>query len=646
MWNSPDDKQNSAASWSWLLATPHDELGKYSRPRWVRDAYDWRRERCAGCAPTGLFSFPRFAVPVLTVDTEGNGLLCLIHADPEAGNRDDMRAGALEEAAIRLFNAADERLAHYWSDPAMRNCPIRLTGDSHSLPAFMHFSFRILGLEWPDTICATGGWDGEQFTPVKAETLPGKVRCAREWGFRTIIVVEGQESVPMDAGLTVSSVPPSPLRALIAVLEIVFADGDDGLAPRSRVDQALVAALRLLDAATVRANPNTVDFDAGLTIAQRFSALDYPNTAFLAHDIRARAFLRKGATREAEREYALSRQCLAAPRGPLDDDLGMYIEYEVHAHAAVIAVDQGRWDDDEAEHRRLDFLIASLETPPGATLIRNMEMALRLRSMRSMRLRFLGRLLGDEALLLRSLADLQRYEGDAQELAAFAVEKRHDRNCGDRRRHNYIIDTLTDLNALDPAAFARVRSAGEHLWPSLMSSPREHFPLRHYTQGEGGSEELLLARHELKPRPTAYDYSYWLKWKALYDFGGVTADDVLFCLETAAESLRNDKHGLLRYPLTLIPENILRFHLGDETCRTAAIALLERAEYFMTDPDMSILAILALRAGELIAHEPAFFHDRRGVDETGTSMRLSRLRLDILAQAEKTGRPLVELTPY
>lgn len=591
----------SYPDWGWLLAQDPASLARESsREEWVARAHAWLRARLAPGTESGPpprtnpagFSFPDDSFPVLAADREA-GILALARvAFMPAGERDDLSRDAAGReaggAAARLLRPGGALAPRFfWTEPegTPRAGVPRFDGDSVALSCFVLAAAVLLGLKTGDDLCATGGWlarDG-RFSPVARETLAAKLRVASAWGFRRLMVVEGQEGLD---GLwppeRVVAVPAHPASALPVVAGALLAAGG---AEEWRVDEILADVLMVFDRESVNSDPRDADLDA--TLAHTGAILemaeeegrDLPLTRFLARDIRARALLHAGRSAAARGESAAARRRLPEPPWP-DGRLGLYLAYEIHAHNSMLALDMGSWEDDRPEHAGLDEAIRAVAA--GMFTRDRMLVATYLLRTRGLRRMFRGRLEGDRALLAAAIADFEAHAEHGMRLAEYAVAALGLGNHGERRRHNYLVEALWDLRALDGATFGGYAELARRLWPAEVEDPRDGMPRRWLARGEN-------------PAPTPFDLAAWLKWRAL---AGLDAkpDVVAAVLEASA---RFDAGGRLPYPWTKVAETALQCG-GGGVNRAKAQSLLERAVFFDPENRNGVFSLLAVRAAALL----------------------------------------------
>jgi len=97
--------------------------------------------------------------------------------------------------------------------------PDKASGDSVGLSSVVAAIAIHLGQSVPDDWAATGTWDTDEglLKPVSPDTLYLKVQLALDWGYRKLLVVEGQKGLPQELDVEFQSVP----RYIVAAVECV-----------------------------------------------------------------------------------------------------------------------------------------------------------------------------------------------------------------------------------------------------------------------------------------------------------------------------------------------------------------------------------------------------------------------------------------
>jgi hypothetical protein len=438
-------------------------------------------------------------------------------------------------------------------------------GASIGLSAVIAALVNLLSLTPREDFAATGCFDAKQeLTPVEPTTLPVKVETAKQWAYRRLLVVEGQAGVPPRCGLEIVKIPRNLIYALFAILREVT------VSPNGF---ALARVLAVFDQAAVRADPRDQDLARTLRITQDFVNPATPELArHVAHDIRSRALLHAGRTNEADEEKkkadALRPEPLEFPSGWLGD----YLKWHQVAHHAVLALDQGRWEDAEPEHQILDRTLERLLGAISDQQAGREELlaALFLGNTRARRLDFLGRWHRDSDLLCRAWDDVTRFRPLWP--ALFDYCRQIGLRDGDlHRQHNCCLDVLASY------------------WHLKGHLPDSWFKIGHTFWPEASSVEV----EQLGP----FDLPNLLRWKVIS--GQEVGVDLVDRVLKAARRMFDRAHG--RYPTFLAFEAVLRYGVGsEEQQRQAADALARSCLFASAFSPASILTLLALRAERLL----------------------------------------------
>lgn len=374
---------------------------------WLASIALWLRGRgIAGDGPVpcrevrAVEGFPAGSMPILTV-RNGIGELALARVGGRGGPLSEafepIDAGDPEfnRATTDAVNAVRTTARQYL--PEMRRPQVgfesatqaRLAGPSAALPTAILVWSELLGLRLPDDLVATGGFDAGRFTPVHPETLPEKFAVARAWGYRRIMLVEGQE-VP-DAcrdpsrSLEIHTVPTDPRRLLAFLLPVI----ESCVRADRTATRAAILALLAFDLAT--------DDRAGLAaiepvVAPFLGEGTPPNLRLLALDLRSRHLLHAGRTDESRRHHEQAERLVGKDDRP-EGVLGDMFAYERLAHGQILAIDRGEFGDATPAALALDAAIGELEGKWRTRHERFMRVVLR--HTRSWRRNFAGRLARD-----------------------------------------------------------------------------------------------------------------------------------------------------------------------------------------------------------------------------------------------------------
>ncbi|MDR1493282.1 MAG: hypothetical protein LBT05_11250 [Planctomycetaceae bacterium] len=292
---------------------------------------------------------------------------------------------------------------------------------------------RTLEITWKDTIISTGCYDkiNQLLLPVDANTLPAKLECAKRFGYKKIILVEGQQDIPTDCPLETVLVNPDPNIAVFQLINPKLT----GAIPKDRhVARLLYSADRLGKLKNE-------------TIIKTFLESDSKLVKSIASDILSRNALHRGETAEAAK-YHKQVETLLWDKIP-NGYLGHYLRYERIAATAILKIDLGIWNDEDETHTALDNRLAHLENAiNGGFADRNDYFAaLTLANTRVLRKRFQSRLTARcdeqfEQLLQSAWHDLIFLFDNWDAIYKFA--ERIDKKSTLRRQRNYCIECLTD----------------------------------------------------------------------------------------------------------------------------------------------------------------------------------------------------------
>ena len=306
----------------------------------------------------------------------------------------------------------------------------------------------------------------------------------------------------------------------------------------------------------------------------------------MVHDLRSRSLLHAGRSEAAalEREQSRKFQPAILPEGWF----GEYLQYEQSAHHGILALDLGRWGDDDPDHQRIDAEIEQLE-PLDRPRIENVSALLKLRNVRARRWDFLGRLEEDRKLLHRAVDEYLKEEKFWPQI--FEREKKLGLQTANlQRQQNQVMDPLLAIYELDGALPEMAMELD--LWPDQVSV-------------EDG----------IPSNP--FERAYALRWWAARGVG--PSDEVLMAF---LEEVGNEDG---RYPATLTPEAILRSRIGGRDVRKKAAQMLESSP-LVKNPEDPIEALLGLRIQYLCQLEGVLAPIQYSGDWGGLSSIVSRLK--------------------
>lgn len=569
----------SVTDWAWFGRQRLEDVARWgtqsSEPAtWLKEAYAWVYSRLEAdqrsllpapiAAPRGP---SRGMIPVLGACPAGAGCLGFVSVrfEPTACTRPTEDSQRVAHEVATAVADAFRRLDHDLGQPYIELFLGVAGGPSIGLSAVIAALVNLLSLTPREDFAATGCFDAKQeLTPVEPTTLPVKVETAKQWAYRRLLVVEGQTGIPSNCNLEIVEIPRNLIYALSAILHEVT-DSPTGL--------AVARVLAVFDQAAVRADPRDQDLARTLRITQDFVNPATPELArHVAHDIRSRALLHAGRTNEADEEKkkadALRPEPLEFPSGWLGD----YLKWHQVAHHAVLALDQGRWEDAEPEHQILDRTLERLLGAISDQQAGREELlaALFLSNTRARRLDFLGRWHRDSDLLCRAWDDVTRFRPLWP--ALFDYCRQIGLRDGDlHRQHNCCLDVLASY------------------WHLKGHLPDSWFKIGHTFWPEASSVEV----EQLGP----FDLPNLLRWKVIS--GQEVGVDLVDRVLKAARRMFDRAHG--RYPTFLAFEAVLRYGVGsEEQQREAADALARSCLFASAFSPASILTLLALRAERLL----------------------------------------------
>jgi len=569
----------SVTDWAWLGRQRIDDIARLATQKsqpayWLKEAYAWLYSRFdAGrqkTLPRPIASAkgpPNGFIPVLGACHDDSGVLGFVSVEfpPSRCSEpvEDYQRAACDaaEAIACIFRKLDYELGFPHVELHLQNAG----GSSVALSAAIAALINLLSLTLREDVAATGCFDNKnRFAPVDSSTLKNKIKIAEQWAYQRVLVVEGQKGIPNGCGLEIVEVP----RNLVEALFVIARE-----AAVSPADPAIARLLAVFDQAAVRADPRDQDLERTLQITADFVQPTTPELArHVAHDIRSRALLHAGLTNDAANEKKKADDVRPGPFEFPSGWLGNYLKWHQVAHHAVLALDQGRWEDTESEHRLLDRTLERLLGAISDQQAGREELlaALFLSNTRARRLDFLGRWHRDCSVLCRAWDDVTRFRPHWP--ALFDYCRQIGLRDGDlHRQHNCCLEVLASywhLKGHLPDSWSKI---GYTFWP------------------EASSVEV----EQLGP----FDLPNLLRWKVIS--GQEVGVDLVDRILKAARRMFQQAGG--SYPMFLAFEAVLRYGAGDEHQRREAAEALAQSVLFSPElPPTSILTLLALRAERLL----------------------------------------------
>ncbi|MDR1384423.1 MAG: hypothetical protein LBJ67_11375 [Planctomycetaceae bacterium] len=424
-------------------------------------------------------------------------------------------------------------------------------GTSLSLPAMFAALGRILGITWNDTLISTGCLENGKLKPVETDTLQLKVETAQRFGYKTLVLVEGQTGIPRHCPLTIKYVSTNPNEAIFNLIKLGKVKRDRNLA-------------RFLFGYDQKQGRNIKP-----KLVQTFVKHSSPLVRYVANDILFRNALHHGETEKAKgyRDAAETLEWNEIPNGYL----GHYLRFENIAASAVLEIDLGNWDDNYPIHQQLDRRLEHLQNAIGDSANKNFAdrndylAALILENTKALRKRFQFRLMQNRKLLNEAWDSLTFLYKDWKEIFKYA-ERLQQKETTLRRQRNYCIEVLTDYfctnNLLPPN------------WKCI---------------GESWNHGKKFQREDI------FDDIAFL------NYGHITAkqwseNQIQQLIERTDERFA-EWQG---HPNYILYENILRFRIGSEEQRKHCLSQLEKAYPSLTKDNRSILSLLALRTRQIL----------------------------------------------
>jgi hypothetical protein len=605
--------------WRWLGARTVEQIAELAahrnNPKWVKQAYSWLFHRCGTRqqdklprpqdAPVGP---PVSLVPVLAASTN-RGMMGFVSVTLEECRR-IIEPTDTEMSAYRAADWIADEFRQLNQNLGWPRITFHLPdggGTSVALSTMIATLAHVLNASVCSRLAATGQVDTSSgrllLKSVSPDTIGRKIEIAEQWGYTKLLVIEGQQGIG-NANIDVFHIPETPELAVFAILRHALAEVPD---------RSIAEFLAVMDKQLVRVSTNDTEFRRALDVTEQFS--DENNgrlVRFFLHDIRSRIWLHQGHTGNAAEE----RDRAGRDRPEIfefpDGWLGEYLKWHRAAHESVVAIDEGRWDEEESEHQLLHRTVQRLFDAIEDHQAGRPELlaALFLGNTRARRRLYASRWNQDSDSLRLAWDDAVRLQQYWTPLFAYCHEIGL-RDSDLRRQQNLCIDVLSDFHQLHGTLPIDWDYECLKLWPA---------------QPDCSIEEL----------ETSFDLAYYLRWQAIA-FEQVDERKLEQILNVSCQLAAQYS---LAYPSYLPFEVVLRYHLGNTEQRQLAAQQLSKSQLFYPNLDSrSILTLLAIRAVQLV--------ERAGVSTASPispaeGTRLAERTRDLLSRPEA----IVARCPY
>ncbi|MDR2438962.1 MAG: hypothetical protein LBE12_06300 [Planctomycetaceae bacterium] len=432
----------SNPNWQWFgtLSKPDIETFASQNPNifWLQKANQWLEDRSAEGPPENY-------VPVLTVGGQEDGQLGFIVVNEKrtygkSSDLSDFEQHAYNAAKIifDLFKPFDHSLGEPFVEIHLDSTG---SGSSLSLPVIIAALQWLTGIVLPDTVVSTGCLKERKLTPVGFKTLFNKIKVAKRFGYKTLLVVKGQEGMnDVTDGFKIIEINSNPLLALFDILELA-----------SNKDEAGESIVRLLAAYSNRNIRNKLE-DVEAIVSSFVYSTD-KLVKHVANDLLSRSALHNGET-EKSAKYREAAGTLNWNEIPTNN-LGHYLRYEQAASCSILAVDNGEWNNEHYSHQEVEKRIIHLQQAIDGTFADADDYLsmLTMLNTRALRKRFLARLnyIYDKnkaiELLQSAWNDLMFLMNDWDEIWKYVRKiDRHDTTF--ERQRNYCLECLADYKRI------------------------------------------------------------------------------------------------------------------------------------------------------------------------------------------------------
>jgi hypothetical protein len=367
-------------------------------------------------------------VPVLFAGGQHNGSLGFIKVENQQTAPTPQTE--IEENAVNAAQIVFDLLRPLYHEIGFPKVTVYMNGTAYgtsiSLPAIIAALQHIFDLHLPDGIIATGCLENGVLVPVSENTLSDKIAVAKNFGYKKLLLVEGQKGTE-NCPLEIIEVNADPIHAIFDLLLL------RGVIPKDRHLARLLFAYDQKEGRSLDTEP-----------LKKFLNNKSKLIRYITHDIFSRNALHQGKTETSKkyRQQIGTLEWYEIPSGYI----GHYIRYEQVAATAVLEVDLGIWNDNAGIHSELDKRLNHLKNAiDGKFADRNDYLtALALANTRALRRRFLARLEQTPKRFESAWNDLIFLFDDWKEIFNYAQQRLKKKNDTLQRQRNYCLEALTD----------------------------------------------------------------------------------------------------------------------------------------------------------------------------------------------------------
>ncbi|MDR2704516.1 MAG: hypothetical protein LBC02_01940 [Planctomycetaceae bacterium] len=432
----------SSPNWQWFGSLSLQEIKQFADKspniNWLQKAIVWITDRNNGQGP------PENYVPMLTTNING-GQLSFLTVDEK---RTYGQLPSSTEFEVYAYNAAKlifdlfKPFNHSLGNPSVDIYCDECDGSSLSLPVIIAALQRLTGILLPDTVVSTGCLTNGELTPVDSDTLSLKIEAAKQFGYKTLLVVAGQTGIPNPnpCAMKIIKINPNPLSALFDIIKLAI--------NKNETEEGLALLLAAYSNRNIRDKLCNVE-----EITAPFANSNSNLVRHVANDLRSRSALHNGET-EKSAKYRELAGTLAWNEIPTNN-LGHYLRYEQIASCSVLAVDTGIWNDNYYAHQEVDNRLEHLlQAIKGKFADADDYLsALTMLNTRALRQRFFARLnyVHDHDLSVKCLQsawkDLTTLYEEWDNIWAYA-KKIDRRDTNFERQRNYCLECLADYKRI------------------------------------------------------------------------------------------------------------------------------------------------------------------------------------------------------
>jgi len=317
----------------------------------------------------------------------------------------------------------------------------KIDGESFSLPAAAAFISHVYGLKIPNDLTATGCWNriNRTFKPMDEDIMAAKCQLAVEWGFKRMLVPQGQKSLLKKCAyseyiefIEIENLP----SLLIKLLEI------------SSLPNHSIALHALWKIETTPDLIAKKEFIKQITNPLVNEGCDNFLLRAHAHYVLAQMHKHKGEDSDAKKHFGKWELFFNKNEEELPDHLAAYLRLQPLVSAAVFEIDRGVFENQNDCHEKLNECIEHLSSDINPTTPSNSFLKYTCFNTRARRSLYLGRKNQDIDTIREAWHDATICISNVEQFKDL-IAKQERRDTTIQRVLNFLIDIQASIKDID-----------------------------------------------------------------------------------------------------------------------------------------------------------------------------------------------------